>query len=139
MSDGPDFETKRLPLTPDSIAPDGSLVRVLLARPGGGMAHYELAAGQTSFAVTNTTIEEIWFFLTGRGQMWRKTADREDVVDVEAGVCLTIPLGTHFQFRALGAEPLTAVGVTLPPWPGEGEVRVVTGPWTPTVSGPAAA
>jgi len=55
-------------------------------------------------------------------------------VDVEAGVCVTIPLGTQFQFRALGNQPLTAVSVTIPPWPGEHEARVVDGPWMPTVS-----
>jgi mannose-6-phosphate isomerase-like protein (cupin superfamily) len=133
-----DFETKRLPDQPDAIAPDGSEVRVLLALPGGGLAHYQLAAGQTSAAVTNTTLDEIWFFLSGQGQLWRKSADREEVVAVAAGVCLTIPLGTHFQFRALGDAPLTAVGVTLPPWPGETEARRVAGIWTPTVSGPEA-
>lgn len=129
----PDFATKRLPDQPDAIAPDGSEVRVLLALHSGGMAHYELAAGQVATAVTNTTIEEIWFFLAGQGQMWRKTAGHEEIVSVEAGVCLTIPLGTHFQFRALGDKPLTAVGVTMPPWPGQTEARVVDGIWTPTV------
>lgn len=64
-----DFETKRLPARRDAIAPDGSEVRVLLRLTGGGMAHYELAAGQTSLAVTNQTVEEIWFFLGGQGQM----------------------------------------------------------------------
>jgi mannose-6-phosphate isomerase-like protein (cupin superfamily) len=130
-----DFETRRLPDQPDAIAPDGSEVRESLTLRGGGLAHYQLAAGQTSAAVANTTMEEIWFFLSGRGQMWRKSADREEVVAVAAGVCLTIPLGTHFQFRALGDAPLTAVGVTLPPWPGESEVRRVAGIWTPTVPG----
>jgi len=129
----PDFATKRLPDPPDAIAPDGSEVRILLALHSGGMAHYELAAGQVSTAVTNTTIEEIWFFLSGQGQMWRKTVEHEEIVSVEAGVCLTIPLGTQFQFRALGDKPLTAVGVTMPPWPGEAEARVVNGIWTPTV------
>ena len=52
-------------------------------------------------------------------------------VDVHPGVCLTIPLGARFQFRAFGGEPLSAIGVTMPPWPGEGEAIVVEGPWTP--------
>jgi len=134
-----DFETKHLPTQRDAVAPDGSDVRVLLRLTGGSLAHYELAAGQTSLAVTNQTVEEIWFFLGGQGQMWRWTEEREEIVDVEAGVCLTIPLGTRFQFRALGDRPLTAVGVTIPPWPGQHEAQVIDGPWTPTVSldGPA--
>ncbi len=131
-----DFETKRLPAQRDAVAPDGSDVRVLLRLSGGSMAHYELAAGQTSLAVTNQTVEEIWFFLGGQGQMWRGTEEREEIVDVAAGVCVTIPLGTRFQFRALGDGPLTAVGVTIPPWPGQDEARVVDGQWTPTVTRP---
>lgn len=57
----------------------------------------------------------IWFFLSGQGQMWRKSGDHEEIVQVEAGVCLMIPLGTHLQFRSFGDEPLAAVGVTMPP------------------------
>lgn len=126
------FDTKRLPVARDEVAPDGSDVRVLLGLKGGVMAHYELAPGQVSTAVTDRTVEEIWFFLSGRGEMWRKQEEREEIVPVESGVCLTIPLGTHFQFRSFGYEPLTALGVTMPPWPGEGEAIVVQGKWEPT-------
>ena len=98
------------------------------------MAHFELAAGQTSTAVAHRTVEEIWLVLSGRGEMWRKQGAREEVVTVERGVCLTIPLGTHFQFRSLGGEPLAAVGVTMPPWPGEGEAYEVAGKWEPTAT-----
>jgi mannose-6-phosphate isomerase-like protein (cupin superfamily) len=127
------FETKHLPATHDVIAPDGSEVRVLLALHGGSMAHFALAPGQVSTAVTHRTVDEIWFFLSGQGEFWRKQGAQEEIVPVEAGVCLTIPVGTQFQFRALGKEALTMLGVTLPPWPGEGEAIVVQGPWTPTV------
>ena len=54
---------------------------------------------------------------------------REEIVALEPGVCLTIPQGVHFQFRALGDDPLRALGVTMPPWPGTDEAIVVTGPW----------
>ena len=47
-------------------------------------------------------------------------------------MCLTIPLGTHFQFRSLGPEPLAAVAVTMPTWPGPDEALPVAGHWTPT-------
>jgi mannose-6-phosphate isomerase-like protein (cupin superfamily) len=129
------FKTKRVPATRDAVAPDGSDVRVLLGLDAGGMAHFELGPGRTSTAVTHRTVEEIWFFLSGRGEMWRKQDGREEIVPVESGVCLTIPLGTHFQFRSLGREPLAAVGVTMPPWPGEGETVVVQGKW-PVPAGP---
>ncbi|HSB41078.1 MAG TPA: cupin domain-containing protein [Methylomirabilota bacterium] len=130
------FETKRLPVDRDAVAPDGSDVRVLLALRGGSMAHFELAAGQTSTAIHHRTVDEIWWFLSGRGQLWRRAGDQEELVTVEAGVCVTIPVGTQFQFRALGAEPLAALGVTMPPWPGEGEAVPVPGKWEPTRPGP---
>jgi mannose-6-phosphate isomerase-like protein (cupin superfamily) len=97
------------------------------------MAHFELAAGQTSVAVEHRTVEEIWYFLRGRGEMWRKLGNREEVVDVGPGVCVTIPLGTCFQFRAFAPEALSAVGATMPPWPGPGEAILVVGPWIPSV------
>jgi mannose-6-phosphate isomerase-like protein (cupin superfamily) len=127
-----EFETKGLPTGRDAVAPDGSDVRVLLRLDGGSMAHFELGPGETSRAVSHRTIEEIWFFLGGRGEMWRKLDEREQCVAVERGVCLTIPLGTHFQFRAFGYEPLSAIGVSMPPWPGEGEAYEVPGKWPPT-------
>ncbi len=129
----PSFETKRLPVVRDTVALDGCDVRVLLDLPRGGMAHFELPAGAVSVAVTHRTVEEVWFFLRGRGRMWRRLGPREDVVDVEPGVCVTIPLGTEFQLRALGDEPLAAVAGTMPPWPGDDEARAVEGKWTPTI------
>ena len=126
------FDTKQLSAKRDAVAPDGSDVRILLGLRAGGMAHFQLAPNQTSRAVTHRTVEEIWFFLTGRGEMWRKQDGTTRVVDVSPGVCLTIPLGTHFQFRSLGDEPLSAIGVTMPPWPGDGEAIIVDGAWTPT-------
>ena len=123
------FTTKQLPVHRDAIAPDQSDVRVLLQLRHAGMAHFELGPGRTSRAVAHRTVEEIWFFLSGRGEMWRKQDAREEVVTVHAGVCLTIPLGTHFQFRSSGGEPLAAIGVTVPPWPGDGEAYEVPGCW----------
>jgi mannose-6-phosphate isomerase-like protein (cupin superfamily) len=127
-----DFETKQLPSHRNAVAPDGSDVRILLGLNGGGMAHFELAPHQVSKAVTHRTVEEIWYFLSGRGQMWRKQGERREIVDVYPGVSLTIPLGTRFQFRNTGSESLAAVGVTMPPWPGEGEAIAVEGVWTPS-------
>lgn len=127
-----DFATQRLSSEPDVVAPDGSDVRILPGLAGGGMAHFELAPGEISRAVAHRTVEEIWYFLSGRGEMWRRQREREEVVAVEPGVCLTIPLGTRFQFRATGEEPLAAVAVTMPPWPGESEAYEVEGPWEPT-------
>ena len=129
------WQTKRLPAHADVAAPDGSDVRVLLGVTAGGMAHFELGPGETSIAVVHRTVEEVWYFLRGRGELWRQLGSDEEVVEVGPDICLTIPVGTRFQFRSFGVEPLSAIGVTMPPWPGEGEAVPADGPWTPTVAG----
>jgi mannose-6-phosphate isomerase-like protein (cupin superfamily) len=126
------FETKRLPVAPYATALDGSDVCASLELDGGGLAHFELGPGQTSVAEVHRTVGEIWYFLSGRGEMWRKFGDQETVESVDAGVCLTIPVRTRFQMRSFGYEPLAAIGVTVPPWPGEGEG--VEGKWEPTMA-----
>ena len=123
-----EFATMRLPAQPTVQAPDGSDVRVLLGLAGGGMAHFALAPGQVARAVTHRTVEEVWFVVEGRGEMWRRQGGREEVVALVPGVCLTIPVGTAFQFRAAAGEALAAVANTMPPWPGEDEAGPVTGP-----------
>jgi mannose-6-phosphate isomerase-like protein (cupin superfamily) len=127
------FATMHLHEERDAVAPDGSDVRILLGLKDGGMAHFKLAPGETSTAVRHRTVEEIWYILSGRGEMWRQQGEHSEIVEVSAGVCLTIPLGTSFQFRCLGEAPLTAVAITMPPWPGEGEAIALAGPWRATV------
>jgi mannose-6-phosphate isomerase-like protein (cupin superfamily) len=127
------FETQRLPVKPMDTAPDGTDVRAMLDLPRGGFAHFELPPGRTSFAVTHKTVEEIWYILGGKGEMWRKQEEQEEIVPIDAGVCLTIPLGTHFQFRSFGYEPLVFVVATMPPWPGKDEGVIVEGAWPPSI------
>lgn len=126
------FETRLLPAVPDVVAPDGSDVRVLLALAGGSMAHFTLAPGAVSRAVAHRTVEELWYVVGGRGEMWRSYADVEEVTPLSAGVCVGLPVGTRFQFRVIGDEPLTIVGATMPPWPGEDEAVFVPGHWEST-------
>jgi len=127
------FETRSIAATPDAIAPDGSEVRLLGSLLRGGMAIFRLPPQAVSKAVAHRSVEEIWYFTAGQGRVWRRLGDHEEITDVAAGVSITIPTGTHFQFRCDGSEPLEAVGVTMPPWPGEEEAYPVTGVWVPTV------
>ncbi len=123
------FATLALADAPLVKAPDGSDVRPLLALSGGSLAHFELAPGKTSLAVAHRSVEEIWFVIGGRGEMWRKQAEREEVVALQAGLSLTIPRGTSFQFRSFGPQPLAMVAITMPPWPGENEAYEVESKW----------
>jgi mannose-6-phosphate isomerase-like protein (cupin superfamily) len=125
------FATMQLPDAPHAVAPDGSDVRVLLRLGRGSMAHFELAPGRVSRAVAHRAVEEIWYVLRGQGEMWRRQGERQETVPLQPGTCLSIPAGTHFQFRAAAGGPLAAVGVTMPPWPGQEEAYEVPGPWPP--------
>ena len=123
------FRTCERNSAPDALAPDGSEVRLLGATARGSMAEFTLAPGAVSMPVMHRSVEEIWFFVQGTGRMWRKLDGREEVTPVQAGVSITIPVGTAFQFRCDGSEPLVAVGVTMPPWAGMEEAVSVAGKW----------
>src|SRR5437588_9148379 len=110
------FDTRRASIAPDVIATDGCEVRVLCASPRGGMALFTLAPGMVAKAVAHRTIEEIWVVIRGRGRMWRKSATREEITELAAGISISLPKGTHFQLRCDGEEPLEAVAVTMPSW-----------------------
>ena len=125
------FTTSTLADAPVVTAPDGSAVRPLAGLAGGGMAHFRLEAGQVAAAVIHRTVEEIWFVTEGRGAIWRRQGDREEVTALQAGLCLTIPVGTAFQFRAADDEWVSIVAVTMPPWPGPDEAIFAEGPWPP--------
>ena len=130
------FTTMQISDQPDVIAPDGSEVRVLCRTDRGSMAHFTLPPGAVAKAVTHRTIDEIWYVVSGRGRMWRRQQNdqgiQEEVVVLRAGTSLTIPLGTHFQFRADVAPP-TAIGTAMPPWTSDDEAYAVEGPWQPTL------
>lgn len=65
------FETTQLSENVDAIAPDGSEIRVMGERAGGTCVHCTLPPGATSLAVRHQTVEEIWYFLSGKGEVWR--------------------------------------------------------------------
>ena len=124
---------RMLAVEADVIAPDGCEVRLLAQTARGSMAHFTLGPGQVSRAVAHRTVEEVWYFLSGQGRMWRRHGREEAIVELAPGVSLALPLGAHFQLRNDGAEPLAAVAVTMPPWPGEDEAYLVEGRWRATV------
>jgi len=127
------FAMKRVSEAPDVIAADGSEVRVLCQLPRGGMAMFTLPAGAVSKAVAHRSVEELWCVIRGRGRIWRKMGDQDEVTDLIPGVSVALPIGAHFQFRNDGSQPLDIIAATMPPWPGEGEAYFVEGKWDPAV------
>lgn len=123
------FETVALAGAETVTAPDGSRVDILAASARGSMARFSLEPGLVSKAVRHRTVEELWYFVRGGGEMWRHDGAYEAIVAVGPGVSLSIPAGTSFQFRCSGPEPLEAIGVTMPPWPGMEEAEFVPGKW----------
>ncbi len=132
------YTTKKLQKEITHVAPDGSEIRELVNRKHGGLAHCTLPVGTKSEAHHHKTVEELWYFLQGHGEVYRKQIQKiegqsdviyEDVVTVKPGTSLTIPTGIHFQFRNLGQEPLQFIITTMPCWPGPGEAVPVDDYW----------
>lgn len=128
--------TRRAGLAPDTFAPDGSEIRLLVAgdQPVGCASVCEVALppGQVSHPVRHRTVEEIWYITSGAGRVWRQppaaAGFAESTVAVAPGDTLTIPLGWSFQFAADAEAPLRFICYTNPPWPGDDEAeRVAVG------------
>ena len=115
----------------DAVAPDGSEIRFLIGQSHGagrvGLVEVTLPAGRVSRPVWHGTVEEIWYILEGRGQVWRCPAGATTGIlapaPVGPGDALVIPTGWRFQFAAGEAAPLRFLCYTAPPWPGPNEAQ----------------
>jgi mannose-6-phosphate isomerase-like protein (cupin superfamily) len=133
----------RVSATPDTLAPDGSEIRLLLTAGQGAtrasLCEVTLPAGRVSRPVWHRRVEECWYVLTGRGEVWRCPAGRGSgdcsPVGIAAGDALVIPTGWRFQFRASPDAALRFLCFTAPPWPGPDEAVAsdVDGLGEPTV------
>ena len=90
-----------------------------------------LPAGQINRATVHASVSEFRHVLSGEGQIWRRDGTGEDTTVLSAGVSIDIPVGTAFQYRCTGADPLEFLCISMPRWPGEGEATVIDGPWVP--------
>ncbi len=131
MADPAPWQTASVKPAYDLLAPDGSEIRLLVQLAAGSMVHCTLQPGAVTLAVQHRTVEEVWYCLSGSGQLWRAADGVEDITDLSPGMAISLPLGTRFQFRTTGSQPLEVVITTLPPWPGDDEAIPVEGRWTP--------
>ena len=88
--------------------------------------------GQVNRATVHATVSELWHVLSGQGEIWRRDERGEQMTILEPGVSIDIPVGTAFQYRCTGAEPLRFLCISMPPWPGDAEATHIEGPWPPT-------
>ena len=120
---------------PDGTAPDGSEIRLLVDRRHSArqasLCEVTLPAEQVSRPVWHRTVEEIWYFVEGSGQVWRcpPGVDPKSVPSepVGPGDALVIPTEWQFQFCADAAGPLRFLCYTSPSWPGPEEAQPVDG------------
>ncbi len=107
----------------------------MIENSAGSICEVRLPPGGVSIPVRHRTVQELWYILSGGGEVWREAPDGTSrIVPVNPGTALTIPLGCRFKFRTVGAAELRFLCVTIPPWPGEQEaiVEPSAGPWQPT-------
>ena len=134
-SEAPQLPVGRRNPSPDTHAPDGSEIRLLIdqrhAARRASLVEVTLPPGQVSRPVRHRTVEEIWYILEGQGQVWRcpPTAKPDSVppVTVSSGDTLVIPTGWRFQFSADTTETLRFLCYTSPPWPGPDEAQPTEG------------
>ena len=118
------MQTRPFPSTPDARSPAGAEIRYLMEGETGNMIHSTVPPGQVNRATVHATVSEFWHVLSGEGQIWRRDAAGEETTVLERGVSIDIPVGTAFQYRCDGVEPLTFLCVSMPPWPGNTEATI---------------
>jgi mannose-6-phosphate isomerase-like protein (cupin superfamily) len=124
------FTTMKMPLHHSYQAPDGSYIWKLPDVRHAGLCKCVLPAGHISSAKRHKTVDEIWHFVSGSGQLWRKRdGEKEIITDIESELSVTIPVGTHFQFKNIGDTDLVVLIVTSTIWPGEEEAESVPNYW----------
>ena len=127
------FETKRAGPAPDATAPDGTEVRILCGVSRGGLRcfHYHrVPSPGRSRTGPSTSCGMSSRAAAGYGA---SSATARGLWILMRGLSLSLPTGTHFQFRCDGPEPLTILGATMPPWPGPHEAHAVAGIWPATL------
>ena len=112
------WKIKQLSKNPENIAVDTAEIRKVFAEEEASVVHCTLPPKAVSVATRLVDIHEIWYFIAGRGCIWLKEEEeaKGEEKEVGPGTCLTIPAGVHFQYRALGEDPLTFLCVTMPPF-----------------------
>jgi len=126
------MQTRPFPSNPDARSPAGAEIRYLIEGEAGNVIHSTVPPGQVNRATLHATVNEFWHVLSGEGQIWRRYGTAEETTTLEAGVSIDIPVGTEFQYRCTGVDPLQFLCVTIPRWPGNQEATFVDGPWKAT-------
>lgn len=86
--------------------------------------------GKISKAVKHKTVTELWYFIQGVGEVWKKSGNKEEIIKVSASISLSIESEDCFQFRNTSEVVLKFIITTIPKWPGADEVILVERLWS---------
>ena len=125
------MQTRSFPSTPDGRSPAGAEVRSLIDGESGSMIHSTVPPGQVNRATVHASVSEFWHVLSGEGRIWRRDATGEETTVLRRGVSIDIAVGTAFQYRCTGVDPLQFLCISMPRWPGASEATIIEGPWEP--------
>ena len=125
------MQARPFPSSPDARSPAGAEIRYLMEGDAANLIHATVPPGQVNRAAVHATVSEFWHVLSGEGQIWRRDGTREETTVLRTGVSIDIPVGTAFQYRCTGADPLQFLCITMPRWPGDDEATFIKGPWKP--------
>ena len=129
------MQTRPFPSSPDARSPAGAEIRYLMDGATGSLIHSTVPAGQVNRATVHATVSEFWHVLSGEGQIWRRDGAGEQTTRLTPGVSIDIPVGTAFQYRCTGGDPLQFLCIAMPRWPGDEEATIIEGPWMPSAPG----
>ncbi|NIS81558.1 MAG: cupin domain-containing protein [Anaerolineales bacterium] len=127
------MKTTTLPEHPDARSPAGADIRFIMDGERGNMIHCTVPPHQVNKATVHATVNEFWYVLAGRGEIWRNNGSESEVTTLVEGTSINIPAGTSFQYRNLSNTELKFICIAMPPWPGDSEATYVDGKWEPTV------
>jgi mannose-6-phosphate isomerase-like protein (cupin superfamily) len=106
-----------LSAAPDAISPDGGAeIRHILVSPGGDLTHAVCPVGSTSGVHHLPDLDEAYFVLSGAGEIWRETEERDAVTALCPGRWVAMPAGMRFQYRANLGSTIVFLVVVLPSW-----------------------
>src|SRR4026209_274474 len=108
------MQTRSFPSTPDGRAPAGAEIRYLIEGETGSMIHSTVPPGQVNRATVHATVSEFWHVPSGEGRDGPQDSTGEAPADLLRGVSIDIPVGTAFQYRCTGVDPLEFVCVSMP-------------------------
>jgi mannose-6-phosphate isomerase-like protein (cupin superfamily) len=127
------MKTTVLPELPDGKSPAGADIRFLLDGERGNMIHSTVPAQQVNRATIHATVNEFWYVLEGRGEIWRDNGLMSCITVLVPGTSIDLPAGTAFQYRNVSDKDLKFICVAMPPWPGDSEASPIQGIWQPTI------